>query len=40
MLNIYEKHSAVAMPSNFEEEAGGFAFGFPVLVNVQLPPDH
>jgi len=28
------------MLKDLEEEAGGFAFGFPVPVNIQLTPDH
>ena len=28
------------MPKDLGEEAGGFAFGFPVLVNIQLTTDY
>ena len=40
MLNLYEKYSVGAMPMDFGEEAGGFACGFPVLVNIRLTTDH
>ena len=40
MLNLYGKYPVVAMPGNFGEEAGGFACGFPVLVNIQLATDY
>ena len=40
MLNLYEKYPVVAMPSNFLEEAGGFACGFPVPAHIQLTPNH